>query len=685
MSDETEDVAELRRRLHLFHTALETMQVGVTITDARRRIVYANPAEAALHGCTVAELIGRDAASLAPTTHRRELSRDELRRVGSWQREGVNLRQDGTGFPVELLSDVVLDASGEPVGMVTTCQDITERKNRERALVESQERYSLAILGSNDAVWDWDLLAESVHFSQRWQEMLGLGDEPPGAGLDHWLGRVHGDDAERLRRSLDEHLAGRTRHFEVEHRVLHEDGSYRWVLARGVALRDEEGKPRRMGGSLTDITQRKVRDPLTDLPNRALLIDRLATALARQARHSGEVAVLFLDLDRFKLVNDSLGHPYGDQVLVAVARHLESCLRPGDTVARLGGDEFVVVLEEVLHPGDVDAVAERIHASLAAPLTLDGHEVYVSTSIGIALSRSGAGADDLVREADTAMYWAKASGRGQTRHFDEEMRTVAAEQLRTGNDLRHALERDELTLHYQPIVAASDRRVVGFEALLRWFHPQRGLLQPEAFLSAAEETGLIVPIGRWVRRQACLQLRAWQVEMGDGTSLFMSVNISPREVVHPEFGAHVLEVLEETGVVPGCLHLEVTERELLDRDSPAARALEILHDGGVRVAIDDFGTGYSALSYLDQLPVDVLKIDRSFIQDIDSLRSRSELVHNILRLAADLSIDVVAEGVERQAQTDHLTALACTFLQGFAHGEPMGEVDATRYLRRHPH
>ena len=681
-ADERDD--ELRRtqeRLDVFLQALDTMQVGLTLTDSEQRILYVNRAEAEMHGYDRDELVGQPVAMFAPPEFRRPLDRRTLGAVSSWKRETVNLRRDGSRFPVELLSDVVRGADGEPQGLVTLCNDITERKQRERALQEIHERYSLAIAGSHDGIWDWDVVGGPVHFSPRWLEMVGLAGRHLDR-LEQWIERIHPEDRESFRTALQEFLDGDEEHFEREHRLLHANGSYRWMLARGAVVRSPEIGAVRMVGSLTDVTERRVRDALTGLPNRLLLLDRLEHALGRKQSGAaggepGEVAVLFLDLDGFKLINDGLGHMFGDEVLSAVAHRLQATVRRSETLARLGGDEFVVVLEGIAGAADAEEVAQRIHQAFEVPLPVGEHDIFISVSIGIALvADREVGPHDLLREADTAMYKAKAHGRGGTLIFDESMRSLALEELELGNRLRQALDHGELEVHYQPVFSAADRRIVGAEALLRWQHPERGMLLPDVFLHLAEETGLVVPIGRWVLRQACEQARRWVDLLGDAHEFAVSVNFSPQEIAHRGFVATVRDTLKATGLEPHRLRLEVTEATLiLDRPTVVGKLVE-LRRAGVVVTVDDFGTGYSSLSYLDHLPVDVLKIDRSFIFEIDRMPSRKNMVQSILRMAAELGIEVVAEGAETEAQIAELLDLRCAFFQGhaLAYASPPGEV-----------
>ena len=676
--------------LHLLEQALATMQVGVTISDANGRIVYVNPAEAQMHGYEPDELLGQPGSIFAPAGAGQGAGQGtgqggppRLDRVQSWKRETVNVRRDGSTFPVELLSDVVTDAEGRPVGLVTISQDITERKDQERRLRESEERFALAVQGSKDAIWDWDVVADELFCSPRWDEMLGRADDanPRFDSVDDWMERIHPADREGFADHLEAHLRGESDHFEEVHRLRCEDGSYMWALARGVAVRDETGRALRMSGSLSDVTSQYARDPLTGLPNRLLLEDRLTQALARTHRQPGiQVGVLFIDLDRFKLINDSLGHLQGDEMLIEVSRRLESALRAGETIGRQGGDEFVAVFEEIETEQEVLAAAARLHRALEAPFQVDGHELFVSASMGIALGRAeGSSLEDLLREADTAMYRAKLDGGGQSRVFDHGMRELVVEQLELGNQLRLALQREELKLCYQPIVRSTGREIVGVEALLRWHHPERGVLHPRLFLGLAEEVGLIVPIGRHVLRHACSEAAEWHRWLDGSRSFTLSVNVSPQELTRPDYADHLAEILEETGLPPETLWLEITEEVLLEDRGRTTATLERIRETGVRIALDDFGTGYSSLSYLDRLNVDSLKIDRSFVADMETVSTRRELIQTILNMASGLGIDVVAEGVETESQASRLESLQCSLLQGFALGRP-ADAEATYRL-----
>jgi diguanylate cyclase (GGDEF)-like protein/PAS domain S-box-containing protein len=670
---------------------VETMQLGVTITDTGGRILYSNPADAKMHGYTVAELIGQEVRIFAPGGAIKPLGREDLARMRSWRRETTNVRKDGSAFPCHLMSDVVRDHQGEILGVVTTCEDITQRKAGEAALRESEERYALAASGAADGIWDWDLRSDVLFTSPRWRATLGLEAVEMGHASEEWFRRVHPDDLARVKVELSTHLQARTPHLESEHRLLHKDGAYRWVLARGLAVRDAQGKAYRLAGSLTDITERKeaeeqlihdaLHDPLSGLPNRAFFITLLDRAIKRTRRRNDYLfAVLFVDLDRFKLVNDSLGHGVGDQLLVAISQRLKSCLRPGDVVARLGGDEFTILLEDIGDMSDATRVAERIQTELKEAFVFEGHEVFTSASIGIALSTAGHERPEyFLRDADTAMYRAKARGKARYEMFDEAMHTRAVAQLKLETDLRRALEREELRVLYQPIVVLDSGQITGFEALVRWQHSERGLIPPKEFIPMAEETGLILPIGRWVMETACHQTRVWLEQFPDQPQLSISVNMSAKHFQQPDLVAQVLEVLKQAGLSARNLRLEITESMLMDEPDAHVAIIRDLRGAGIQVQIDDFGTGYSSLSYLQRFSVDTLKIDRSFLAAGGDGESW-DIVETIITLAEDLGVNVIAEGVETEEQTERLKQLRCAHAQGFLFREPVDADSATALL-----
>jgi diguanylate cyclase (GGDEF)-like protein/PAS domain S-box-containing protein len=571
---------------------------------------------------------------------------------------------------------------------------ITHQRALER-LAESEERHALAMQGANDGLWDWDVRADRLYFSPRWKAMIGYTEADIGDSPGEWLGRVHPDDRAALTQALEGHMSGATQHFESEYRIQHRDGSYRWMLARGVAVRDQAGRATRIVGSQTDVTDRReaeqqlqhdaLHDALTGLPNRVLFLDRLDQAIRRAQRREPEscAAVLFADLDRFKLVNDSLGHHVGDRLLIAVARRLESALRPGDTVARLGGDEFTILLDDVCDAREATVIAERVQQTLEEPFHLDGRELVVAASIGIALADPDAAPADVMRDADVAMYRAKADGKGRHAVFDARMHERVMRRLDLETDLRRAIETEQIDVFYQPIVQAATGRIVGFEALARWRGPDGSLVEPADFVPIAEETGLIVALGRRVMETACRECAEWR-ELPGGSALTVGVNVSHRQLSEASFAVDLATALRNSGLDPRALRLEIREHDLargMGDDEVTRRTLaHVLETLGVQWQIDDFGTGASSLRLLHRFPGDAVKIFGPLVSGMGHDGGSFEIVKAIVELAHNLGLEVIAEGVETADQLEHLRVLGCEFAQGFHISAPLAAPDARALL-----
>ena len=585
------------------------------------------------------------------------------------------------------LLSVALDHEAVLESLNQQRENVAAAYERERGFVESirvsEERYALAARAVNDGLWDWDMVTGAIFYSARWRQMLGYADEPMRGLPDEWFDRVHPDDLPGLLEAIQARVGGEIESFEYEHRMRGRDGVYRWMLCRALAVPGPGHATTRMVGSLADVTERKeledrlrqgaLYDGLTGLPNRTLFLDRLGRAIARSKRRADYgFLVLFLDLDGFKIVNDSLGHLAGDLLLVQVADRIRAQLRDSDTAARFGGDEFAVLLNDVVDLGVVPVIVDRLQAALSQPYVLEGTEVVVSASIGVAASTTGYDApEDVLRDSDIAMYRAKSNERGTYATFDVSMHEGAVQRMRVESELRRAIDNREFELHYQPIVDLGTRRIEALEALVRWRLPDGALVPPGEFLPVAEETGLMVPVGRLIVEQACQQLASWRAAGLPVGDVRVSVNVSNREFWHSDFTAHLTRALAAAGARPEWLNLEITEGVIMHNPEAAQKLLTELRAMGFALHVDDFGTGYSSLDALHRFPVEALKIDQSFVARLETDARSRELVRTIIMMGDNLKMEVIAEGIETVAQEGILRDLGCTSGQGYLYSRPL--------------
>ncbi|MEM9417846.1 MAG: EAL domain-containing protein [Planctomycetota bacterium] len=556
----------------------------------------------------------------------------------------------------------------------------------------AEQRHRAMVRGLSEGVFEWDLLSNEVEYSPRWKQIVGCPDHEDIQKPDDWFNYVESSDLAQLEADLAMFLAGQTDSLRNQHRLTAVDGETRWVLCRAELVRDETGEPIRMVGSISDTTEFKAAeaklrhaaetDKLTGLPNRATLHTRLAQAIRRNKLTGGRrrYAMMFLDFDRFKVINDSLGHDAGDQLLIQIADRLRGQVRSADTAARIGGDEFILLLEEVQDFDQVTGIAERLLEVFGEPFMIDGNEVISTASIGIIDGSTGYDdADAAIRDADSAMYHAKSLGKARYAIFDQDMQDQSLKRLVLERELRQAIGTEQIFMAYQPIVTVADGSVIGFEALVRWKHPEMGVVRPDHFIHVAEETGLIVPLGRWVLEESCRELMLIRKAM-PGFEFTMNVNLSKRQLVQTDVVDMLVEVVEKAGVKPQWIKLEITESVIMDGQAQVTPVLEEMRRRGFQLAMDDFGTGHSSLSCLHQFPIDVLKIDRSFISSLDEHFEFAAVIQAIVTLAHTLGLTVVAEGIETREQLAVLQALDCDSLQGYLFSKPLPLREALEFL-----
>ncbi|OFW24872.1 MAG: hypothetical protein A3H27_18980, partial [Acidobacteria bacterium RIFCSPLOWO2_02_FULL_59_13] len=552
-----------------------------------------------------------------------------------------------------------------------------EHRLAEAALRNSEELFRQLAGNIPEVFWIMNAGQERlIYVSPAYEKIWGRGSDALYANPEEWLKYVHPADRARVSAARKKAVFGC---YNEEFRILWPDDSIRWLHERAFPVRDGDGDVVRIAGITEDVSERKRAeerltylaqyDHLSGLPNRALFLDRLSQAQAQAQREGWVTAVVFIDLDRFKVINDTLGHAAGDKLVVAVAQRLARAIRSGDTVSRLGGDEFALILQNLSKPRDAATVSQKVLEGLAAPFEVEGHEIFVTASIGITLFPSdGETAEELLKNADSAMYRAKHQGRNNFQFYTAEMNARSGEVLRLENNLRRALERREFMLYFQPKADLSSGRVVGVEALLRWQHAELGMVPPEKFIPLMEETGLIVPTGEWVLQAACNQLRAWRESGMPGVPI--SINVSGRQFQERDLVSSITGIIRSSGVDPRLVELEITESSLMSNPDDAIQVLQALKSFGVQISVDDFGTGYSSLAYLKRFPIDALKIDRSFVQDITRDRDDAAIVTAVVNLAHSLNLIVVAEGVETEEQLSFLIANDCDQMQGYLLAAP---------------
>jgi diguanylate cyclase (GGDEF)-like protein/PAS domain S-box-containing protein len=720
--------AESRDALATVSAILRNMADGLFLAGPDGRLVQANPALAAMLGRDVAALPGVPATILLGTDPE-GIFHDGLARRERARAEILVPRVGGEPFPAEIsLAVLELGGARHVVGIL---RDVTARKQAERELRAAHDALEERVRDRTEDLWRANeklsaeiaerraaeaalRLAEAKYrgiFENAIEGIFQLDPEGRCVEANPTLARIFGypDPAEFLAAMADdpqalEVAAGREAEFLArlraggdvrgfESQARRRDGRVIWVSRNARPVRDDTGATLGYEGFLQDITERKetesrlmhqaFHDPLTGLPNRTLFLDHLRLAMERARRNPGYLfCVLYMDLDRFKIINDSLGHGIGDELLKHVARQLEAAVRAMDTVARFGGDEFAVLLEDFHHPREVVAIAKRILGAVRTPASLGGYDVHTSASIGIVLlTEHYTQADLILRDADTAMYHAKAAGKSRFKVFNRRMHEQAVRQLRLETDLARSVRNNDFTLLFQPMHDVATGALAGFEALVRWAHPERGLLAPAEFIHVAEDTGLIFPLGDWVLEQAGATIRAWESLFGPEAPVAVAVNLSAKQFMQPGLSARVEALLRRTGIRPANLRLETSESVLMDHASAAIDMLRQLKAHGVTLAMDDFGTGYSSLSYLRQFPIDMLKIDRSFVSRCDTDGEARVIVHSILALAENLGIAAVAEGVDTHAQLTTLRQLGCAHAQGYLFSRPLPRAEAEALLR----
>jgi diguanylate cyclase (GGDEF)-like protein len=656
----------------------EFIDQGMSVVDRAGLVTLWSDGLERILNCPRERAVGHSLAFAIPALAKTELARmiaDVLSGGGARTLPRLTLAS-ATG--VRTLQVRVLPVAG---GATLLWDDLTKRTQDDKSLKRSAERLALAAEGANDGLWEWDSQSKEFYCSNRWRAMLGL---PPRNGIgqiSEWFDRIHDEDRASLKAALEAHRAGTADHFQHAHRIRHEDGTYRRFLCRGVAVRGP-GRALRIAGSLTESIEQAAGgngvptagflDPLTGLGNRAVFVERLGRRLEdfKHQRSTGAFAAVYLDLDRFKVVNDNLGHLVGDQLLAAVSRRLETCVRQGDALARLGGDEFAILLNELSDANQANVIAFRIQEALKAPFSIGGREVFTSASIGIAFGNAKYNTpDEIIRDADTAMYHAKSHGKARHELFDADMSAREQDRLGVESDLRHAVNTNGFDVHYQPIVLLSSGMCVGFESLARWTRNGQPV-SPATFVPLAEELGIIEPLGTLMLQKACTTFADWKRRFPDAGLDYVTVNVSSRQLMQQNFLRVVERAVEQSGIAPCDLRLEITETALMDNPNEAAKLLSELRTFGTKIYLDDFGCGYSSLSHLAKLPVDALKIDRSFVKNLLQ-PDRPAIVESILALARTLNTRVVAEGIEEEQQAQELERLGCTHAQGFLFSRPL--------------
>jgi diguanylate cyclase (GGDEF)-like protein/PAS domain S-box-containing protein len=682
--------SETRASAELLRAVIHAAPVAIIARDLDRVVTMWNPAAERMFGWKEEEVLGT-ATSIVPKSRVAEAARlRELAQQGqtTFVEETTRVHRDGHEIDVALSAAPIYDGDGHVWGTMVTIADISPRKIAEAALRESESQLRLAMDAAQLGMWYWECDTDRFTYSEGLNVLFGRPAESPVQGYRPLQERLHPEDRELFAATM-RHALKHGDDFSVDYRVVWPDGSVHWIANRGQVHRGPDGRAQRVVGVAMNITERKIaeqriahmahHDALTGLPNRVLLRDRIQQAIAQAHRGGTQLAVLFLDLDRFKNINDSLGHQLGDRLLQSVASRILVCVREGDTVSRVGGDEFVIVIPGIGSAADASGVASKILEVLGSAFHLHGNDLHVAASIGISLyPADGSDAETLMRNADTAMYHAKDSGRANFQFFTQHMNVAAQQRLTLENALRRALEMGEFQLHYQPLFNLADRSVTGFEALLRW-HPTGGavVVPPSEFIGVAEDSGLIVPIGDWVLGEALRHLASWQTP---GRRLSISINVSANQLSRTLFVERLRSLVEELRIDPSLIELEVTERVIIEGAGEARRALDDLAALGVGIAIDDFGTGYSGLAYLKRLPIDTVKIDQSFVRDLTIDPDDAAIVTAIVAMSKSLDVDVVAEGIETDEQLAELTRLGCRRGQGYLLARPMPADAVVRFL-----